>query len=184
MMFSITHKKVYTMFSSKTCFLYIILIILPNSQTEIPTARKKFENFIVGGKLARIEDFPHSAFLAVNCRKEIMETFTCGSSILNQWILLTAAHCLDDCQGGSTVLVAVGNSKKTEGTFHSARRFVCHKHYDGNIMKNDIALMVLQKPLQFSSRVKRIVLTKVGIYDEPAILAGWGVTNVISFYSF
>lgn len=139
---------------------------------------KKFEGFIVGGNYAKIQDFPHSAFLAIRCRKEYFEDFTCGSSILNQWILLTAAHCLEACQTGTKIIASVGSAKKTKGTFYSVGKFANHKKYDGDIMKNDISVVMLANSLTFSNTVKRIQLTQDGIYNEPAMLAGWGVTNV------
>lgn len=176
------------MFSSTTCFLFTILSILPKSNTEVPdfildesdNFDKKFEGFVVGGRFAKIQDFPHSAFLAINCRKnKVFEDFTCGSSILNQWILLTAAHCLEGCKTGTKVLASVGAAKKTKGTFYGVGKFASHKRYDGDIMKNDICLIMLTSPVAFSNTVKRIQLTPVGIYNEPAVVAGWGVTNVI-----
>lgn len=176
------------MFSSATCFLFIILTILAKSRTneaaklltETDYNGKKFEGFVVGGRFAKIQDFPHSAFLAINCRKQkIFEDFTCGSSILNQWILLTAAHCLEGCRSGTKVLASVGAAKKTKGTFYSVGKFASHKKYDGDIMKNDICLVMLATPVVFGNTVKRIQLTQIGIYNEPAVLAGWGVTNVI-----
>lgn len=143
---------------------------------------KRFEGFIVGGRFAKIQDFPHSAFLAISCRKDFFEDFTCGSSILNQAILLTAAHCLEGCQSGTKVIASVGSAKKTKGTFHSVSRFANHKKYDGDIMRNDICIIMLLNPLVFSNTVKRIQLTPDGIYNEPAVLAGWGVTNVICLF--
>lgn len=175
------------MFSSTTCFLFTILTILPKSRTKVLTTlqngtdnnEKKFEGFVVGGKFAKIQDFPHSAFLAISCLKRNYEDFTCGSSILNQWILLTAAHCLESCRSGTRVIASVGSAKKTKGTFYSVAKFANHKKYDGDLMKNDISLVMLASHLVFSNTVKRIQLTQVGIYSEPAMLAGWGVTNVI-----
>lgn len=144
----------------------------------------KLEGFIVGGSYARIEDFPHSAFLVISCHKQEYEDFTCGSSILNQWMLLTAAHCFDGCRRGTKILVSVGSRTKTKGSFHTVAKFANHGEYDGFDMKNDIAMAILVKPLVFSNKVKRVLLSQVGIYDEPALLAGWGVTDVIFFYYF
>lgn len=178
------------MFSSTTCFLFIILTILPTYRTNETTTLlngtnsngKRFEGFIVGGRFAKIQDFPHSAFLAINCRKKYIEDFTCGSSILNQWILLTAAHCLEGCLSGTTIMASVGAAKKTKGTFYSVGKFASHKKYDGDSMKNDVCVIMLADPLVFKSTVKRVQLTQVGIYNEPAVLAGWGVTNVIYLF--
>lgn len=180
------------MFSSTTCFLLSILTILPNSRTDVfatlPNGtetngrRPNLEGFIVGGRFAKIQDFPHSAFLAISCRKDYFEDFTCGSSILNQWMLLTAAHCLEGCLAGTKVLASVGAAKKTKGTFYAISKFANHKKYDGDLMKNDICVVMLSNPLTFGNTVKRIQLTEVGIYNEPAMLAGWGVTNVINLF--
>lgn len=181
------------MFSSSTCFLFILTILLksrivvsatlPNG-TDSLGRRQNFEGFIVGGRFAKIQDFPHSAFLAISCRKQYFEDFTCGSSILNQWLLLTAAHCFEGCLSGTKVIASVGSAKKTKGTFHSISKFANHKKYDGDIMKNDICVVMLSNALTFGNTVKRIQLTQVAMYDEPAVLAGWGVTNVIYFLYF
>lgn len=198
------------MFISKMYFLFIILTILLKSRTNMTTTLPngsvseelfsnesarlngsfeyktdsddgKFQSYIVGGKYARIQDFPHSAFLVIKCHKVEFEEFTCGSSILNQLILLTAAHCFEDCRSGSKVLVSVGNRRKTKGNFYTVGKFASHGEYDGHVMKNDIAVAILSRPLVFGSSVKRVLLSHIGIYKEPALVAGWGITDVIIF---
>lgn len=152
-------------------------------QYEMNSYEKLFDSFIVGGQYATIKDFPHSAFLVIQCSKKVYEEFTCGASILNQLILLTAAHCFEECQTGTRILVSVGNRIKTKGTFYTVGKFANHGEYNGRIMKNDIALAVLTQPLVFSSSVKRVVLARFAMSDVNALLAGWGVTNVIfSFF--
>lgn len=153
-------------------------------QNETNSTLTKFEGFIVGGSYAKIEDFPHSAFMVISCYKKGYEDFTCGSSILNQWILLTAAHCFDGCQRGTKILISVGSRTKTKGTFYTVGKFANHADYDGNEMKNDIAMAILVKPLVFGTTVKRVRLSKFEIYNESALLAGWGVTDVIYFLLF
>lgn len=188
------------MFNSKTYCLFTMLTILLKFCTNMTTALSdgsfsdellpgesfenetaNFEGYIVGGRYARMQDFPHSAFLAISCYKMGYQDFTCGSSILNQLILLTAAHCFEDCGIGTKVLVSVGDRKKTRGRFYDVGKFANHGEYNGYLMKNDIAMAILTQPLVFSSTVKRVVLSPYGIYDEPALVAGWGVTNVIIF---
>lgn len=195
------------MFNSKTYCLFTILTILLKFCTNLTTALpdgsfsdeslpgessenettyddENFEGYIVGGKYARIQDFPHSAFLMISCYKMEYRDFTCGASILNQLILLTAAHCFEDCEMGTKVLVSVGDRKKTRGKFYNVGKFANHGEYNGRIMKNDIAMAILTKPLVFSSSVKRVILSPNGIYEEPALVAGWGITNVIIFSFF
>lgn len=195
------------MFSSKTYFLFTILTILPKSRPNMTTTltdikfadeslpdgsfknetdseNEQFQGYIVGGRYAKIQDFPHSAFMVISCytRQYGYADFTCGASILNQWILLSAAHCFDGCRAGTKILVSVGARKTTLGTYYSVGKFANHGEYDGHVMKNDIAVAILVKPLVFSSTVKRVRLSRVGIYKEPAMLAGWGVTDVIYIF--
>lgn len=170
----------------KIYFLFSILILFSKSRAK--TLRKeggsKFEGFIVGGRFANIQDFPHSAYLSIQCLKESFEEFACGGSIINQVMLLSAAHCFADCRPGTKTTVSVGNANKKRRQFFQVITFTIHPRYDGLLMKNDIALAMLAKPLKFSKTVKRVMLSSIGIYDEPAMQAGWGVTDVIIFLLF
>ncbi|CAK1583415.1 unnamed protein product [Parnassius mnemosyne] len=60
---------------------------------------------IVNGEYAKIENFPHSVFLYMDCIKK----WRCGSSILNQKILLTAAHCLEFCGSDGKIYAFAGH---------------------------------------------------------------------------
>lgn len=51
------------------------------------------EPFVVGGLTKTIAEYPHSIYLAADCSKP----WICGASVLNQNILITAAHCLKGC---------------------------------------------------------------------------------------
>ncbi|XP_026314434.1 chymotrypsin-1-like [Hyposmocoma kahamanoa] len=168
------------MYRVKTCFTWFtIVVILTKSRTQSlrKTGGSKFEGFIVGGRFAKIEDHPHSAYLSIQCLQETFEEFACGGSILNQVMLLTAAHCFADCRPGTRTTVAVGDANKNRKQFFQVTTFTIHPQYDGLLMKNDIALAMLATPLVFNRAVKRVVLSKTGIYDKPATQAGWGVTD-------
>lgn len=142
----------------------------------------KMEPFIVGGSYAKIEDFAHAAFLAITCEKETApEHFSCGASVLNQAILLTAAHCLEDCLATSSVLVAVGVVNKRGPFSHEVSHFVMHPQYDGEQVANDIALAALLEPLTLNRKVKRVVIMEDPPYQEISSVAGWGIIDVISF---
>lgn len=186
------------MCSIKTCLLFLILIIVSKSRRmsgRMSGSRNsvgegygrrqgKFEGFIVGGRFADILDFPHSVYMSIQCLREEIQEFACGGSIINQVMLLTAAHCFEECRPGTKIIVTVGQADKNKDQNHKVTAFVSHPSYDPLLMKHDIALAMLAVPLKFSSSVKRVVLSKVGIYDQPAMLAGWGVTDVIFFYIY
>ena len=71
-------------FLTKLHVMFSILVMRSNC---------KMEPFVVGGVYITIKDYPHCIFLAVDCSKP----WICGASVLNQNILITAAHCVHIC---------------------------------------------------------------------------------------
>lgn len=69
----------------QSCTLIILLVNLKHCST--------MEPFIVGAQNALIENFPHAVYLELSTNRK----WICGSAILNQDIVLTAAHCLYIC---------------------------------------------------------------------------------------
>ncbi|XP_061707618.1 trypsin epsilon-like [Cydia pomonella] len=145
----------------------------------------KQEGFIVGGAYVdSLKDFPHVVALST-----IYHTFSeeegqttennfCGSSILNQKILLTAAHCLDDVV---KVTAFSGSVDWKKGKLHRIDRYQRHKQWDPKTIINDIALVRLKKPLSFGETVKRVILMKNPPKAKIAELTGWGVTDVVYY---
>lgn len=139
----------------------------------------KMEGFVVGGDYAEIHQFPHSAYLAIGCKTiRSVENWSCGAAIINQRLLLTAAHCLENCLQSSFIGVGVGSEHKKQGLTYKASSFVTHPNYNPVLVHNDIALVHLEKPLTFSKNVKRVALVKNPAYLEPADVAGWGIVDV------
>lgn len=174
------------MFNIKACAVFTILTILSESRGKQIARQDRgreshMEGFIVGGQYASIEDFPHAAYLSITCvAEDVTEEFSCGSSILNQVILLSAGHCVANCYPGTNILVSVGSSIKNSKDIYEVADFINHPLYDEEEFSNDIALASLTEPLIYSRVVSRVVLPRVGIYDETAMLSGWGVIDVIN----
>ncbi|XP_047987198.1 granzyme B(G,H)-like [Leguminivora glycinivorella] len=131
------------------------------------------EGFIVGGDYVdSVTRFPHVAVLSIT-RHDDSEA-TCGSSILNQQILITVAHCFDDV---IKVRIYVGNSDRRKGILHRINRYYQHKDWNPRKVINDIALARLKKPLSFGQTVKRIIVMRKPPKMKIAEVAGWGVTD-------
>ncbi|XP_047987222.1 trypsin alpha-4-like [Leguminivora glycinivorella] len=133
--------------------------------------KSKLTGKIVGGEFSRIVDFPHSVFVVINCDYRVS---TCGASILNQAILLTAAHCLIKCTDKFYITAYVGSERKHQGIERNVVSFKVHDKYDPQTKAQDIALMRLGKNLQFGKRVKRIIIMKSPPKYFTAEIAGWG----------
>lgn len=140
----------------------------------------QMEGFIVGGVIASINRYPHSAFLSVTCLndKGVSVSWTCGSSILNQRLLLTAAHCVYSCVPGTRISVNMGDEHRENGSIRSANGFLTHERYKHDLSAYDIGLVMMSRPVKFSSRISRVAIMKIPPYNEQANLAGWGQTNV------
>ncbi|XP_047987264.1 trypsin-1-like [Leguminivora glycinivorella] len=134
------------------------------------SAASNMSGKIVLGTYSRITHFPHSAFLAISI-------YTCGASILNQALLLTAGHCLYEHSDPRGYTVFVGHRQRQKGSRYRVLNLTYHEHYDNRRVHNDIGLLRLKKNLQFGWNVGRVLLMPNPPYNEKAVVAGWGVTE-------
>lgn len=134
---------------------------------------------MVGANYSKIEDFPHSAYIKSYCGGN--HTGVCGSSILNQQILLTAAHCLPAsyCTERIRITASIGDENKRTGMRIEASNYKVHEKYLQTELAFDIALVLLETPIALNSKASRVSITKVPVHnDQVACIAGWGFTNV------
>lgn len=141
----------------------------------------RMEPFVVGGEDADIKAFPHSTFTYIKCfegSNTESSNWICGGSILNERIVMTAAHCLYGCSRKSKFTVSVGHKNLKKGVVSTIRNYLIHPHYNNEITINDVALMTVKTELKFGKKVKRLALMENPPYYERAQIAGWGMTNV------
>ncbi|XP_015423048.1 PREDICTED: coagulation factor X [Myotis davidii] len=104
---------------------------------------------IVGGRDCNDGECPWQALLI----KENNEGF-CGGTILNEFYILTAAHCLDQAK---LFKVRVGdrNTEKEDGNemVHEVEVIVKHKGFDNKTYNCDIAVLKLKTPIKFRMNV-------------------------------
>lgn len=100
---------------------------------------KQFER-IVGGEATTIEQFPYQAALLLDGVQ------ICGGTIINNYLIVTAAHCLDSTVvfNVSQVSVRVGSSSwRTGGQRIAAAMIFLHPQYRVGITDYDIAVISL-----------------------------------------
>ncbi|CAH4031527.1 mast cell protease 1A-like isoform X2 [Pieris brassicae] len=133
-----------------------------------------FEGKVIGGKYATIKNFPHVAFLKINVD---YEAYICGSSVLNQLLLVSAAHCFELIDKRTIIGVYAGHHDIFQVKLVRLVKTVYrHKSYHSETIANDIALIKLKHALPFGEFIKRVIL-RPNIHKEVGILAGWGATN-------
>ena len=136
---------------------------------------------IVGGEDANIEDYPYQAALLSTGGWGGGYAY-CGGSIINQYWILTAAHCVQGESANNTA-IRVGNdaSYAQGGETYDAAEIISHPNYNSNTMNNDIALIRLEDPITFNNTTQPVVLmcdqqVELGVQDtgQMSWITGWG----------
>ncbi|NXX17426.1 FA10 factor, partial [Podargus strigoides] len=78
----------------------------------------------------------------------------CGGTILNEYFILSAAHCVNTSEV-LWVLVGMVDKEKEEPSraMHRVEKIIAHAEYDGKTYDSDIALLKLEEPITFSEDV-------------------------------
>ena len=116
----------------------------------------------IGGYEVSHGDYPHQVSLQdINNRRHF-----CGASIIHSKFLLTAAHCFIDHEAGNTIAVAGEHDLKasewSRKQIRRVTRVIPHENYNAETSDNDIALLELDKPLNFDDKYVR----SVGLWDS------------------
>ena len=78
----------------------------------------------------------------------------CGGTILNEWYILTAAHCVDNyalsLYSNMTIAFGIHHQLEQNQTIREFDRIIIHPLWNkGKRFSNDIALLHLSEPLSF-----------------------------------
>lgn len=171
--------------------LLLIIIILPSTMKlltfliSIAAFAAVYANPIqrvVGGVDARLHEIPYQ--ISIQLRGQ----HRCGGSILNEFYVLTAAHCIvPEGSPDSVVVAGVHNLTHANGKEQTrvVEKWIGHKSYQGGVGPYDIALIKVSKPFVFNRAVQKISLPKEGEYPTgKATVSGWGSTSRVDLPSF
>ncbi|XP_023345598.1 transmembrane protease serine 9 isoform X2 [Eurytemora carolleeae] len=134
------------------------------------------KNKIVGGTDTAEGEFPWMTML------EVHNTFLCGGTILDRTHILTAAHCLILKDGeiipAQYLSVHTGRHFLLNGGIQTiVKKINVHNAYDMQTNVNDIAILELTVPLNFTDTTAPICLPKPSLeleYNTLVVAAGWG----------
>ncbi|XP_046382731.1 transmembrane protease serine 9-like [Ischnura elegans] len=141
---------------------------------------------IIGGEMAKAEEFPHMA--AIGFGKQEEPSWRCGGSLISRNFVLTAAHCLKSYPMGSARWVRLGTNEienSVRGQTHPVIRSIPHPDYNVTSKYHDIALLEIGPALEphpyptVSKRIHPICLPSQQTMKraEKAIATGWGQTE-------
>jgi secreted trypsin-like serine protease len=94
---------------------------------------------IVGGENADIKDFPYSVSIAMLNFK----SHFCGGTIISNWHILTAAHCVVG-RNASLIRIYTGNSnlENSNEQSYGILSIIIHPKYTNDI-RSDIAIIMV-----------------------------------------
>lgn len=175
------------MLATKLCLAQLLVAFLGLCLGE-PIRLAKDKNFsrLINGKDATEAEFPYYAQLEVilsethlsgdRTRKKVGY---CGGSVIDDKHVLTAAHCLDDNHVSVEVTLGFYNiDDKNSQQKYYVESYEIHDEYNETTLDNDIAIITLADPIEFTRGIKPIQLGCA--YTQPGTqieLAGRGLTS-------
>lgn len=130
---------------------------------------------IVGGRDARPTQFPY----IVSIRDYNSMEHICGGTIISDFHILTAAHCLQGNRSiaGNIFAIVGAMRRKGDGISMGIANVYSHLNFSTKPLRNDIGMLYTMDKIQFEVDVKPIALPKFDIPRNgafPVLLSGFG----------
>ncbi|XP_030757927.1 serine protease snake-like [Sitophilus oryzae] len=150
-----------------------------SGRTKMVSTCTMYDNtLIVGGKAARIKEFPHMAAIGFGTLEGEEIMWLCGGSLISEKHVLTAAHCTISRRGPPR-RVRLGMVDLFDNSSYiqekSVEKFVNHPQYKRPRKYHDIAIVFLESPVIFTPFVRpACVNTLENINQKHAQAIGFG----------
>jgi len=129
---------------------------------------------VIGGVDAKRGDWPWQILMLNQGRGG------CGGTLISDRWVVTAAHCVHRDRRASSYKVRVGDTDltKQEGSEveHQVKKLIVAPTWNPNKLRDDLALFLLEKPVQFNKWVQPACLPKhnATIGSRKCYISGWG----------
>ncbi|NXL89806.1 FA10 factor, partial [Alectura lathami] len=102
----------------------------------------------------------------------------CGGTILNEYFILSAAHCINSSREFQVLVGVVERDKYEPNTaVHEVEKVISHEEYDPKTYDSDIALIKLREPIKFSEDVIPACLPEEGFAKDVLMKQTFGVIS-------
>jgi secreted trypsin-like serine protease len=138
---------------------------------------RKIGSRIIGGQAANAGQFAYAAAITVQTGNG---RFSCGGTLLNQEWILTAGQCVDEA-----VLFTIqlgSNTLEGDDPYRvkvASSEYVVHPDYNPLTLENDIGLIKLRMPVEYSQYLSQIGLlgATYNVTVRSLVAIGWGQTS-------
>uniref|UniRef100_A0A4X2L4W8 Peptidase S1 domain-containing protein n=1 Tax=Vombatus ursinus TaxID=29139 RepID=A0A4X2L4W8_VOMUR len=151
-----------------------LLAIVACGQVHTPSILKTEAAPVLGGVEATRFQVPWQVGIYLN------NTFLCGGSILDKLWILTASHCfIDDNPSFLEMQVTLEEFDSQRVEKRKVSKLILHPNFNQIFMDHDIALMLLDSPIELNIQKIPICLT-TNIKDvKECWVSGWGLTRPV-----
>ena len=163
------------------CFSANLSVPIEFESTEDAATRIEKTPRIVNGDTAKKNRYPF--IVSIHKISSIYGAHhICGASVYDQFRVITAAHCVDNATADELLLIFGEFHFQTyEGDeeYRNVTSILMHAEYNPSARwVNDIAILTLEEPLNFTKSIQPICLThKPAVPGEQTYVMGWGDTK-------
>ncbi|KAF5287276.1 hypothetical protein FQR65_LT02149 [Abscondita terminalis] len=127
---------------------------------------------IVGGYDAEVGEYPFHVSLKIHGKHE------CSGSIIHPKVILTAAHCVYQKNASDIVILTGSNFLDRGGQLYDVIDIKHHDNYNSTIVRHDVALLKLARPIVFDKFTKPIRLDTTYVGENmDCLLSGFGLNG-------
>jgi secreted trypsin-like serine protease len=166
-------------------FVIIWMYLLSNVlSTSSIIQRRNLSSRIIGGKIANRKRYPYYTYLDIEFQSGLYSS--CGGSLIARDMILTAAHCLGSVDDPIVQIYAIVNYTRSIGVTGSFTKYefireisklIIHPKFDGVKASNDLALLLLKKPVNGVPLIKLNNVLRLPSVGQNLTVIGHGDVN-------